>query len=354
LRTFIPIFSVSDLVTLATKTRGRLTAADQLIRSVRYFYPDMRAIVADDAKAGESLSEPALFIPLPYDAGLSTGRNAMLERVETPFVLLLDDDHIVTGETDISFLLFNLLSGNFDIMGIKSVDDETRWNIEFSGILYRSEDNNLVLSPGNHGFYRSCSIVDFLPNLYVARVATIQQVSWDSRLKLGEHEDFFYRAKYQSPLNHPLRIASCRTASISHVFTNHWTSDHTSLYAINRFRVYKFFDKMIAIHRFNCMNSFGSSHCPKKRLSQEEVEQQVCAAGYTGDDCQTCRKGYTGQHCDECLPQRFSGWCRHCKCQPGWKCDDGMNGSGNCTKGDENIKPEYEWEFEQYWENDEI
>jgi hypothetical protein len=40
-----------------------------------------------------------------------------------------------------------------------------------------------------------CYYSDMVDNFFLADVETIRQVRWDKYFKLGEHEDFFWRAK---------------------------------------------------------------------------------------------------------------------------------------------------------------
>jgi hypothetical protein len=50
-----------------------------------------------------------------------------------------------------------------------------------------------------------CWNVDMVDNFFIARTAALKRVQWDNRLLVGEHEDYFLRAKAAG-----LRVAYCR------------------------------------------------------------------------------------------------------------------------------------------------
>src|SRR5262249_48067864 len=89
--------------TIIIKTFQPPACLDRAIRSIRKYYPKVHIIVADDG------FEPALrndveYIRLPTDVGVSAGRNALLERVKTPYFLLTDDDVEFRPQTKIEKL----------------------------------------------------------------------------------------------------------------------------------------------------------------------------------------------------------------------------------------------------------
>ena len=90
-------------VTAIIKTFERPESLDNLIRSIRPFYPDLQIIVADDSLNPQPRSD-VRYLPLDHDVGLSAGRNALLASVETPYFLLLDDDLEFTKDTRIERL----------------------------------------------------------------------------------------------------------------------------------------------------------------------------------------------------------------------------------------------------------
>lgn len=58
----------------------------------------------------------------------------------------------------------------------------------------------------------SCLIrVDIVPNFFMARTGSVRKVYWDERLKYGEHQDFFLRARWKK-----LAVGACETVTIKY------------------------------------------------------------------------------------------------------------------------------------------
>ncbi len=62
-----------------------------LIKSIKKFYPSLHNIVADDSKSPVHRPDVEYHV-LPFDSGLSKGRNFLVKKVKTSYFLLLDDD----------------------------------------------------------------------------------------------------------------------------------------------------------------------------------------------------------------------------------------------------------------------
>lgn len=74
----------------------------RLIESIRKFYPDVTVRVCDDGDLKEV--DGAILHKLPFYSGLAVGKNYLVQQVKTPYFVLLDDDFIVTSETDLDKL----------------------------------------------------------------------------------------------------------------------------------------------------------------------------------------------------------------------------------------------------------
>jgi glycosyltransferase involved in cell wall biosynthesis len=92
------LFDFDADVTFLVKTHERPQCLRKLLLSLRTQFPRTRVIVADDGRVSlrHRLDDELLtLLTLPYDVGLSAGRNAMLERVETKYFITLDDDFVL-------------------------------------------------------------------------------------------------------------------------------------------------------------------------------------------------------------------------------------------------------------------
>lgn len=200
----IPVYDIASLVTIIVKTVGRMDKVIALAESTRKYYKTVKIIVSDDHEQlsrSEGMSREFYYLPLEPDVGLSAGRNRMVERVETEYFLTLDDDFTMDGTSQIGLLLHALEtppvdgSRRFDIAGGKNPVDEGKFNLDFCGF-FTIANKTLFLHPGNYGNHELCQHVDFVPNIFLGRTSTFKNViQWDEVLKVGEHEDFFIRAK---------------------------------------------------------------------------------------------------------------------------------------------------------------
>jgi len=163
---------------------------------VREFYPDVRVLVADDS-ASPPMIPGVQNLVLPYDTGLSFGRNRMVERVETPFMFLMEDDAFVCDETDMERMLGIMERTDIDILGL-TVVDMPKGFVHPNGYMIYIRGQYGYSELGSYGELEGCSICDFVENIFMARTSSLQAFEgWDERLKIHEHGDFFLRARGQ-------------------------------------------------------------------------------------------------------------------------------------------------------------
>lgn len=182
---------VSDVTVLA-KTFERPRVARRWIDSVRRLYPSVRLLIADDSRT--PLADPrAEVLALPYDVGLSAGRNAALARIDTPFFVLCDDDFVFFRETRIAPVLARMRAApELDIVGGRVIDLP----------IYRSLE-----SSRGAGTIAGLSKRESVRNFFVGRTARVRAIGWDPELKLVEHADFFARAKGKLGIAHDPSLA---------------------------------------------------------------------------------------------------------------------------------------------------
>lgn len=180
---------------------------DRLIHSIFYQYPDAEILVANDS--GETLNRNGVRVfDLPFDIGLSYGRNYLVDRAETDYLVLMDDDIVFDARTTIEKLLQPLEDGVFDLVGgIVCQDNEL---FPWEGLM-NLDGSTLTLAPGNRGVVNGIEKVDFCHNFFAATTAVVQRVRWDEHFKLGEHTDFFLRAKANN-----VRVGVCPDVHVLH------------------------------------------------------------------------------------------------------------------------------------------
>jgi len=180
-------------LTLSIKTFERPHTLKRLIRSIRRFYPKVKIIVVDDSRECVVLEGVEVY-RLPYDSGVSAGRNEALNHIDTPYMMLLDDDFIFTRHTRLLPQLRQLEANpSMDLIAGTVIDLPWYRTIDYrhERLHPTSAEPRLPLGSRIDGL----TIYDKLPNFYIARTAGVRRVGWDTHLKRLDHADFFTRAK---------------------------------------------------------------------------------------------------------------------------------------------------------------
>lgn len=213
---------MSDLadVTCLVKTFERPWCLRRLLDSIYRLYPHVKSVVVDDSKQPYATpmcqqhfaGRPIRVYELDYNVGISAGRNYGLERIETPYFVLLDDDYVFHATTDILRLLAHVRDGA-DIAGgavlnyvCPSPPSVWFWVGHF--VRYRTV---LICEPAPRNTH--VQSVDAMPCFFLARAESVKGMgAWDSDLKIIEHYDFFLRA----------RAAALRMVYDPSVAIEHW------------------------------------------------------------------------------------------------------------------------------------
>lgn len=184
---------VNEQLTAVIKTFERPHILKRLVASIRRMYPDLHLIVVDDSKRPLEL-EGVELITLPYDSGVSAGKNAGLEQVKTPYVLMLDDDFIFYRHTRLEPVLSALVEyTEIDIMG---------GDVIYLPFYNKNDYRKADLFPTQAEATRpqgtligGYPVYDKVANFYIGRSDRVRLVGWDPQLKRVDHADFFTRAK---------------------------------------------------------------------------------------------------------------------------------------------------------------
>ncbi|WP_040883619.1 glycosyltransferase family 2 protein [Janibacter sp. HTCC2649] len=184
---------VARRVTMTVKTFERPDVLRRCLASVRTVF-DGRIVVADDSRVPAKDLGPGIdVIAMPFNSGVSVGRNAALDAVETEYVFVTDDDVVFTPASDIVAAL-NFLDDHHDVdlVALTRVD-LPRWRAVAAGadaLFAGAADPKVPFGTLIDGL----PVVPKTPQLYLARTPSIQAVRWDERLRMVDHRDFFSRA----------------------------------------------------------------------------------------------------------------------------------------------------------------
>jgi glycosyltransferase involved in cell wall biosynthesis len=184
--------SLDDQLTVVVKTFERPATLRRLIASIRRGYPSLPIIVADDSREPTRLPGVETIV-LPYDSGVSAGRQAALSLVHTPFVVVLDDDFVFLRTTALAPAVAKLARNpTIDILGGQLIDlPLLRVRQPPLGQIFATQAHPLVPIGSTIDGLLVC---DKVANFYVARTERLRLVGWDAALRRIDHADFFTRA----------------------------------------------------------------------------------------------------------------------------------------------------------------
>jgi GT2 family glycosyltransferase len=224
---------VASQVTAIIKTFERPRSLDRLVRSIRRYYPKLRVIVGDDSVTAYPRTDVD-YVRLPVDIGVAAGRNALLELVETPYFLSLDDDLAFTPATCIERLVETIERHDAALVAGDLIDCEQRFPLwvrrrrqAYHGVIRRDGDS-LRLVPGHAGNLGEAFECDLTPQFFLGRTEAFREIGgWFSPLKSEDHEELFLR----------LKDAGLRVLHRPDVCIEHWQAN-PEVYAAFRARDY--------------------------------------------------------------------------------------------------------------------
>lgn len=234
--------NIDNKVTFIIKTFERIDNIRRILKSISKLSFKSKVIVADDSTNPTKdiiVSEfPELelnYIVLPFDTGLSKGRNIMLEQVNTPYFFLCDDDYIFTDDVNMNFLIDTLDNTDIDILG-STYYQYLNTNYFELGKKFIAQVllhlGILVKPKSTYNFFGSIVIkdavcyykkieyqhpftyCDFVLNCFLAKTASFKKknLRWKEELKMGEHEHFFIDAKSKNAV-----VATTYKSNVFHV-----------------------------------------------------------------------------------------------------------------------------------------
>lgn len=224
-----------DEVTIIIKTLDRYDCLINLLDSIFKKYPKIRVLVGDDSEI--SSKEKILskfnqynlqYYNLEKDCGLSAGRNFLLNKIQTKYFVLADDDFVFDQKTNLERAVQILEEKKLDIIGgyirnykiVKSNWDKLLVLIQkilkyelptnYIGTL-KMEGNTFYADYTVHSFPEFAE-TDLVLNFFLAKTERIKEIhGWDPKLKLQEHTEFFYRVKLND-----LKVGFTNELSVQH------------------------------------------------------------------------------------------------------------------------------------------
>lgn len=268
-------------ITAIIKTYEREECLDKLLSSLFKYYPTIKVIVADDSRI--SYEENILakygkydieYHKLIFDNGVSSGRNFLVNKVKTKYLLLLDDDFVADKHLKLEEGLALLKEKNLDILGgyirnYKTINNNFDRFLVFWGAFFAYEiKSNYMGTFKKKGDILYVDYItkefpkyqetDIVLNFFIAKTKSIKESPWDNDLKLQEHTAFFYEA-----WQNKLKVAFTNKMSIKHM------PIQLKTYSAFRFRDYS----KIFMEKHN-LKKIVASYDDKKRNSVKVLDDK--------------------------------------------------------------------------------
>lgn len=195
------------------KTINRPASLEKLLFSIVEFYPHATILVGDDAKKFDKTyyvklwdkmikkgfkNKPTAF-NLPFDIGLSAGRNFLAAKSNAKYKLFVDDDFVFTKDTKIEKMLeLAQMDDSIGVVGGLLFNENGR-EAHFEANLSK-DDRDLVMTDISRDYktYKNIEYqnADIVLNFALVKHEVLQDMLWDDNIKImGEHTDFFWRLK---------------------------------------------------------------------------------------------------------------------------------------------------------------
>lgn len=189
-------------VTIIFKSFERQKLAKRLYENIQKFYPGIRVIIADDSsKPLEMGDEHVEVIQMPFNSGLGKGMCRALERVETPYVIRMDDDELLTVHTRFEeHLKYLMMRPEIDLIGVLPMNLPFTKPLEEVAVPYLRESMydapKPLLIPHLMMVERGKDyvVVGKSANIFIARTDKVKAVGYDEAIRMLDHHDFFFRA----------------------------------------------------------------------------------------------------------------------------------------------------------------
>lgn len=197
--------SLIDEVTLIIKTFERPQCISRLIYSIKLKYPNIKIIIADDSRESKVFTGVE-HLKMPYDSGVSAGRNLALSKVDTQYVVTLDDDFVFNNRTNLEKWLEILKSTNLDLVG-GNVDEHPNYYAS----LY-IENDALIFRPEPVGKEDNFLLWNIVLQFWMGRTEKIREIGgWDDEFKTVDHIIFFARSIGK------IKVGHCPDVCVGHM-----------------------------------------------------------------------------------------------------------------------------------------
>jgi len=219
-------------IAVGIKTFMRAPTLYKTIEAIKTYctYP-FKLYIADDGPQDDDKryryqglrKEGHEILPLPFDCGISIGRNAIIKAATEDYILITDDD-VALADAESLKNMRAVLDSAPDIglvaAVIKGESGEYFATEGYAkGVRFERVGNMLKRTPAAHTLHRVGEtgplyvVADQVPNFFLAKREVFQDVMWDNRIKVEfEHLDFFLALQQTK-----WKAAVCLNANATHL-----------------------------------------------------------------------------------------------------------------------------------------
>ena len=205
---------INNNLTICIKTLYRKKLLYEHLKMLRGKFPDIKIIISDDSDDNYKIETKNLikdylnhnieYIELPYDSGLSKGRNECISRVKTPYVIVTDDSRCIDTELSTFFNILTFLKVNEEYglitghcpqrNGYHKHFTKTFYLDDNKNMKYKNIDKSKFIKYKNIKFYNNNLGI----NCIIGRTNIFKKYKWANKLKIGEHKTFFRQLFYNN------------------------------------------------------------------------------------------------------------------------------------------------------------
>lgn len=198
-----------NAIAIGIKTFLRENSLFKTLDAIEEYFPfPYRLYIVDDGKISDQKeyryqqleSNGHMIIRLPYNCGISVGRNKIIENIREEYLLLMDDDivlqdgesiihmkNVLDSKENIGLCSGMLFWENGNYVANENYQKGLRFEFD-KGLLFRYPSVKKMHKTNGSLFLYADQVVNF----FIAKKAIFNEVKWDDRIKVEwEHIDFF-------------------------------------------------------------------------------------------------------------------------------------------------------------------
>ena len=276
--TKIQVVHINDLLTITLQTFGNDEQLDIIIDTIRSQLPEITIYVTNDGPYGKhpqytnaDLDPNVHFVRVNFDSGIGYKRTAMMKKVNTPYVMVMDDNKSFGPYSDVLRWLVLSMDGNVDL--------------SLCDMQHMSAVTAMVSS--------EVGALASISRPYLVKATALKKVEWNVALKVDADLDVFKRA-----LSSGLKVVKMGGIGFLPLTSQ--------------------------------VNPNNPWHLWFQQNANRTEKNSKCTTGTLDNDCDACDDTHAGFLCAQCALYHYGPTCLPCDCEDGLICRATLLGDGAC------------------------